>query len=175
MMNDTLTKVDTETLEVVDVYGFRDGVRPFDFTDNLEKAYVQQSWLHGFVVLDLNTKEQRIVRLPEPDGGVAEPAFYPHNVNHGILLTHDESELWCNGSAANSLVVYSHPELEVIAQIPVGTDPNSIQFSKDGAYAYVSNRASGDLSVIDTKAKREVKRISLGKYPQRMAVVTIEE
>lgn len=175
MMNDILTKIDTDTLEVVDVYGFRDAVRPFDFTDDLKTAYVQQSWLHGFVVLDLNAKEQRIVRLPEPDGGIAEPDFYPHNVNHGILLTHDESELWANGSAADFVAVYSHPDLELLAQIPVGRDPNSIAFSKDGAYAYVSNRGSDDLSIIDTETKREIERIELGKYPQRMAVVTVEE
>lgn len=175
MMNDTLTQIDTDALEVVDVYGFRDAVRPFDFTDDLKTAYVQQSWLHGFIVLDLNTKEQRVVKLPEPDGGVAEPDFYPHNVNHGILLTHDESELWANGSVADFVAVYSHPDLELLAEIPVGRDPNSIAFSKDGTFAYVSNRGSGDLSVIDTKTKREVERIPLGKYPQRMAVVTVEE
>lgn len=175
MMNDILTKIDIDTLSVVDVYGFRDGVRPFDFTDDLDKAYVQQSWLHGFVVVDLETKDQRIVRLPEPDGGIPEPGFYPHNVNHGILLTHDESELWANGSAADFVAVYSHPELKLLTEIPVGRDPNSIAFSKDGRFAYVSNRRSNDLSVIDTEKKREIKRISLGKYPQRMAVVTVDE
>jgi YVTN family beta-propeller protein len=103
------------------------------------------------------------------------PESYPQNVNHGIALTPDESELWCNSTALEFVAVYTHPGLEHVANIPVGKEPNAIAFSGDGKYAYVSNRKSDNISIIDTKTHKEIKRLSLGKYPQRMVVIDVPE
>lgn len=100
---------------------------------------------------------------------------YPQDVNHGILLTHDESLLLVNGSVYGCLAVYSYPKLELKTTIPVGTDPNSIAQSLDGRYAYVSNRVSRDVSVIDLEQLEEVKRIKLGEKTQRMVVIDVPE
>ena len=175
MMNDTMTIIDTETLKVVDVIGFRAAVRPFDFHDDESVMYVQQSWLHGFVRVDMESKEQRTVMLPTFGKDIPPPSFYPHNVNHGILLSHDEKKLWVNGSALDFVAVYNVNDLELEATISVGSDPNSITFSIDGRYAYISNRKSDDLSVIDTALMKEVKRIKLKKYPQRMVVIDVPD
>ena len=137
--------------------------------------YVQQSWLHGFVVLNPSTREQRTVRLPDLGKQVPVPPSYPHNVNHGIGLNPAETELWAVGSALGFVAVFSHPDLEHKANIPVGKDPNAIVFSGDGRFAYVSNRKGDDMSVIDTQSYQEVKRIPLGKYPQRMVVIDVPE
>lgn len=45
----------------------------------------------------------------------------------------------------------------------------------DGKFAYISNRGSDDLSVIDVETLLETKRIKLGKYPQRMVVIDISD
>lgn len=174
MMNDTLTVIDTESLEVANVFGFRDGVRPFAFPKDESVIYVQQSWLHGFVILDPETREKTTFHLPDHET-ISPPDFYPHNVNHGIALTPDEKLLFVNGSALNYVAVYTHPNLDFVKTIPVGTDPNSIAFSGDGRFAYVSNRRSDDVSVIDVEKLEEVNRIPLGKYPQRMVVVDVPE
>jgi len=175
MMNDTLTVIDTDQLEVEKVYRFRDGVRPFVFPKDESVIYVQQSWLHGFIKVDTATGEQTVIELPDLGKEVPVPESYPHNVNHGIGLTPDESELWAVGSALDFVAVYSHPELEHIANVPVGRDPNAIVFNGNGRYAYVSNRKGDDMSVIDTDTYEEVKRIPLGDYPQRMVIVDIPE
>ncbi len=175
MMNDTLTVIDIEKLEVANVFGFRDAVRPFVFPKDESVIYVQQSWLHGFVVLDPKTRAQRKVELPNLGKEVSMPDFYPHNVNHGITLKPDESELWCNGSALNFVAVFKHPSLELVADIPVGTDPNDIEFNGDGRFVYVTNRGSDDLSIIDSATYKEVKRLKLGDLPQRMVIVDIAE
>lgn len=175
MMNDVLSVIDTETLKVVDVFNFRDGVRPFAFPKDESVLYVQQSWLHGFIVLDPETRKQRTVRLPDLGREVPVPKRYPHNVNHGIALNPAETELWAVGSALQFVAVYRHPSLEHVANVPVGQDPNSIVFSGDGRYAYVSNRKGNDLSVIDTQTYKEIKRIKLGVYPQRMVVIDVPE
>jgi YVTN family beta-propeller protein len=175
MMNDLLTVIDTEKLEVIDAFPFRDGVRPFAFPADESVIYVQQSWLHGFIVLNPKTREQRTVNLPDLGREVPMPDTYPHNVNHGIALKPGEKELWVNGSALDTVFVYTHPGLELVATIPVGSDPNAMAFSKDGRYVYVSNRRSDDLSILDTTSYKEIKRLPLGKYPQRMVVIDVPE
>ncbi|HUP21803.1 MAG TPA: beta-propeller fold lactonase family protein [Thermoanaerobaculia bacterium] len=173
MMNDHLTMIDTKTFDIVGRVSFRDGVRPFAITADGKRAYVQQSWLHGFVVVDLEKRDKlRTVMLPDADA-VPVDDTYPQDVNHGIALTRDESLLLVNASVYGYLAVYSHPALELLATIPVGTDPNSIASSGDGRYAYVSNRRSDDLSVIDIAARKEIKRIPLGEKPQRMVVIDV--
>jgi YVTN family beta-propeller protein len=175
MMNDHLTIIDTDTLEIAGRVQFRDGVRPFAITGDGTRAYVQQSWMHGFVVVDLERREKlRTVLLPDADRAPM-PDAYPHNVNHGIALTHDESLLLANGSVFDYVAVFTHPELELRATIPVGSDPNSIAFSKDGRFAYVSNRGSGDLSILDLERLVETKRLELGDKPQRMVVIDVPE
>ncbi len=68
-----------------------------------------------------------------------------------------------------------HPELKLIKTIPVGKDPNYVIFSKDGKFAYVTNRQSNDLSIIDVAKLEEIKRLKLGRYPQRMVIINPPE
>ncbi len=175
MMNDTLTVIDTDKLKVSNVFQFRDGVRPFVFPKDESVIYVQQSWLHGFIVLDPATRKQRTVNLPDLGREVPTPFRYPHNVNHGIALNPAETELWAAGSALQFVAVYKHPGLEHVTNIPVGKDANAIAFSGDGKYAYVTNRRDNNLSVIDAHKHQEIKRIPLGKYPQRMVVIDVPD
>ncbi|MCI0487249.1 MAG: beta-propeller fold lactonase family protein [Blastocatellia bacterium] len=174
MMNDVLSIIDTEKLEVIGRIPFGDGVRPFDFTDDEKMLYVQLSRLHGFEVVDLQARKKiRTVPLPPLPENVKIPEFYPHNVNHGLLLSPDEKLLFANGSIMDYVAVYLHPELELIKTIPVGREPNSIAFSKDGRYCYVSNRKSDDLSIISVSELKEIKRLKVGRYPQRMVVIKV--
>lgn len=176
MMNDTLTVIDTETLEPIARMGFPEGVRPFEFTKDMTRGYVQQSRYHGFFVI--NPKERSVLRtvdMPALPSDVQLPEFYPHNVNHGIKLSRDERYLFANSTITGYVAVYAHPELELIKTIPVGEEPNSIAFSLDGKYAYVTNRKSNDLSIISVERLAEVKRLTLGDYPQRMVVIDVPE
>lgn len=176
MMNDILSIIDIPSLEVIGVIPFRDGVRPFAMTKDEKTMYVQQSHLHGFWIVDLEKRKKvRKFMLPELPADVRMPELYPHNVNHGIILSRDEKLLLVNGSIANYVAVYKHPELELLKTIPVGDDPNSIALSLDGRFAYVTNRQSDDLSVISLETLEEVKRMPLGDLPQRMVVIDVPE
>jgi YVTN family beta-propeller protein len=176
MMYHYLATIDTEKLEMIDRIPFSDGVRPYVFTKDEKLLYVQLSRMHGFVVVDFPAKKLiKTVELPKLAPDVKIPQMYPHTVNHGIALTPDEKLLFANGSVANYVCVYTHPELKLIKTIPVGKDPNYVIFSKDGKYAYVTNRQSNDLSIIDVEKLQEVKRLNLGRYPQRMVIINVPE
>ncbi len=174
MMMDLLVVYDLENnYRPVNVLAFRDAVRPFYFTKDESRIYVQQSWMHGFLSVDPETGEMEPVMLPELPEGIETPVLYPHTWNHGIALTPDEKLLFVNGSVADYVAVYSHPDLQLIKTIPVGDDPNWIDFDEAGQFAYISNRGSNDLSVIDVEKLEEVKRVGLGFYPQRLEVARV--
>jgi YVTN family beta-propeller protein len=174
MLSDALMIIDTEKLQVVDRVPFDNAVRPFAITRDQKMMYVQLSYLHGFVPVELPSKHKRpVVLLPKLTPEVKLPDAWPATYNHGIVLSRDEKLLFANGSVANYVAVYSHPDLQLLKTIPVGTDPNYIVLSKDGRFAYVSNRGSNDLSIIDVAGLKEIKRLKLGRYPQRMVVAEV--
>lgn len=175
MFTDAIYVVDTASGNPVKVINFEDGVRPFTFTADEKTLYVQLSRLHGFEVVDLDSgRITQRVNLPElpPDAPLMEA--FPHTYNHGLELSPDERYLLAAGSAADYVAVYTHPELELVKTIPTGAEPNWIVFNEDGRYAYVTARASDEISAIDMRTLEEVARIpSSGDYPQRMRVVNV--
>ncbi|HEX7038300.1 MAG TPA: beta-propeller fold lactonase family protein [Pseudomonadales bacterium] len=175
MVTDALYAVDVETGEPVKVVNFEDGVRPFTFTRDERTAYVQLSRLHGFDVVDLEAgRIVRRVELPELPNDAPVMNAFPHTWNHGVELSPDERYLLAAGSATEYVAVYTHPALELVKVIPTGAEPNWIVFTPDGRYAYVTARASDEISVIDMNRLEETARIrSTGDYPQRMRVVDV--
>lgn len=169
MLIDVLSVFDLRTQKPVKTLPFKDAVRPFAFTRDESTLYVQLSRLHGFEVVDLhNDKIVREVLLPPLGPEVQLPKFYPHTYNHGLELSPDEKLLFASGGIGNYVCVYRVPDLTRLATIPVGREPNWIAFSKDGSYAYVTNRKSDNVSVISVHELKEIKRIPVGKYPQRI-------
>jgi YVTN family beta-propeller protein len=174
MLTDVLTVFDLETLKPVKTLPFKAAVRPFAFLHDESTLYVQLSRLHGFEVVDLsNDKIVREVLLPALGPDVARPKFYPHTYNHGLELSPDEKLLFASGGIGNYVCVYSVPDLTLRATIPVGREPNWIAFSQDGSYAYVTNRKSDNVSVISVRDLKEIKRIPVGTYPQRIRTLLV--
>jgi YVTN family beta-propeller protein len=176
MFWDMLLVIDLKTGRPVKSVAFADAVRPFAFTRDEKRMYVQLSRLHGFEVVDLGrAKVVRRVDLPALPPGTKLPQVFPNTYNHGLALTPDEKLLFAAGSAGDYVCVYTQPGLELVKTIPVGKDPNWIVFTKDGRLAFVSNRGSDTVSVIAVDGLREVKQIPVGKYPQRMAVAEVPD
>ncbi len=171
MFMDVLLVIDLKTGLPAKRIPFKDAVRPFAFTRDEKWMYVQLSRLHGFEVVDLEKgKVVRRVNLPDLPAGTKLPEYFPNTYNHGLAMTPDEKLLFASGSVGNYVCVYSRPDLQLQTTIPVGKDPNWIVFSRDGRRAFVSNRGSDTVSVIDVGELREIKQIPVGKYPQRMTV-----
>ena len=60
--------------------------------------------------------------------------------------------------------------LKIDEAYKVGAVPKVVAVTPDGRYVLVSNWCTWDLSVISTKRRREVKRISIGAYPRGIAI-----
>ncbi len=164
-----------QQLKVFRSIQFEDGVRPFVITPDERQLYVQLSKLHGFVVVDLGSgKVTRTVELPVPPG-VTHQMADPHTAHHGMALAGNNTRLCVAGTVANYVAILSVPELQLLGTIPVGTEPSWVIPSLDGRYCYASARKGNSVSVISVAERREVKRIPVGDYPQRMWTVRVPE
>ena len=168
-----VTVFDATTNRVRRKIPFGANVRPIALSHDESRLYVQLSQYYGFVVADPHTgKTLRRVGMPIPKGAKA-PDTLPVTTNHGLRITADGKYLIANGSMTDLVGIYSLPDLRLVATVPVGRDPNWVTLTPDGRRVFVSNRGSDDVSVIDLASHKEVGRVKVGKYPQRMTSVAL--
>ena len=165
--------VDAMRHEVRRIIPLPEGVRPFQVSADETTLYAQLSKLHGFVVVSLKTgRVIRTVELPTLGKDLPTPTLEKSHfvMNHGLGLAPDGKRLVANASLLGFVAIYSVPELELMGTIPVGREPNWVVFSKDGRFAYVSNRRDNTVSVISVADSKEAARVRVGEFPQRMTV-----
>lgn len=176
MMVDHIAVVDVGLRIPTGFIQFKEGVRPFQISQDGKTLYVQLSRLNGFEVVDVaSEKILQTVEHPSLPEGVELPRVYPHTVCHGLAITPDQRHILSAGTLAGAVHVYTLPDLGYVTSIQVGDEPKWIDCSSDSKFAYVSNRNSNTLSVISLDEMKEVKQIEVGKYPQRLTVVTLDD
>jgi YVTN family beta-propeller protein len=164
---------DTGTGQVVQSYPTRDAVRPFKIDREEKRIYYQLSNFHGFEVRDLESgRIERVVDLPKlpPE---AHAGVYG-TVDHGLAITPDGEKIIAAGSVAGYVAIYSLPDLKPLGTVPVGEDANWIRVRSDSKIAFVANRGSNDLSVVDLQALKEIKRIPVGSRPARFDIIDVK-
>jgi YVTN family beta-propeller protein len=172
MEGNQLAQVDVATNTVKRVIHAPEGVRPFQLSPDEKLIYAQLSKLHGFVVIDI-ARDSVIKTVALPLVGPAPTpsrALSTWVVNHGLGLTSNGKYLVANASLSGFTAIYSMPDLKLVGTVPVGKEPNWVAFSRDGRYVYVSNRRDNTLSVISLADRKEVTRLKVGEFPQRMTV-----
>jgi YVTN family beta-propeller protein len=173
-----LTILDTGTDE--EVWAWEgEAIRPVTMSTkadgSTDKLYIQVSGHHGFVVLDWDSQaEVARVTLPDVPPEEREPGTYNDAPAHGIGISPDGETVWSTSRMNSYVYVYSaYPDLDLLASVPVGTDPDWVTFTPDGRLAYVANAISNDVSVIDTSSFEEVARIPVGQSPKRNTVIVL--
>jgi YVTN family beta-propeller protein len=173
-----LTVIDTKTDEKVWTL-FQEGVRPITFDTNPDGStrnmYVQLSNYHGVVVVDFAQRKE-IARIPMPE--VPEDQRNKGQINaaptHGIGVTPDNKLLFSCSRLNSHVYVYSIPDMKLVADIPVGHDPDWITFTPDSKTAYVASAGTDSISIIDIAAKKQVGSIPVGKAPKRNNTVMLK-
>ena len=90
---------------------------------------------------------------------------------YGVAVTPDGATILVTNQHADTLTLIDAKTLKVIGTIPVGRYPEGVIATSD-TRAFVANWFSGDLSVIDLAARREISRIKVGDGPRNFAAVT---
>jgi YVTN family beta-propeller protein len=133
----------------------------------IRRLFVQLSKLHGFAVIDYQSR-QLTEKILLPDAPPGARPLIPDTYSHGIAIAPGGKTLWVTSLLDNSVSVFSLPELRRMKTLPVGRGPDWLTFTPDGKRCYVSNAGSDDVSSIDTAAIRELARIPAGKVPKRI-------
>jgi len=149
--------------------------RPYVLSADGNTMYVAVADLHGFVIVDVPSK-QVVERVEMPaQHATLRPLQYetPDTLTHGLALTPDGSELWVSSLLDDSMYIYDVKAKKITGRVPTGDGPNWIVFTPDGKYACISNADTDDVSIIDVKTRREVTRVKVGKVPKRLAVASV--
>jgi YVTN family beta-propeller protein len=89
----------------------------------------------------------------------------------GIDLSPDGKTVWSAHSRDGRVSVIDVATKKVVATIDIGTKrSNRIKLTPDGTLALVSDLEAGDLVVIDTAARKEARRLALGKSPEGVLI-----
>jgi YVTN family beta-propeller protein len=166
-----LTVANAKTLRVVRTFQFDAGVRPFVFTPNGRRMFIQLSFLNGFIEFNPQTgKTLRTVHLPiSGPGRNLPPDQYPNDAaHHGIAISRDGRYICDAATISNYAALVKRSSLKMVAKIPVGDEPAEAETSLDGRYCFITSRGpkANTVSVISYAKRREVKRIRVGRHPQ---------
>jgi len=146
--------------------------RPYAVTRDGKKMFVALTDLHGFVIASI--PERKVIRRVNlPPAPPSKCVLEPRTPTHGLELSPDGKELWVTSLADGGVYVYDVATGKLSEEIRVGACPNWITFSPDGRYCCVSNSGSDDCSIIDTRTRREVARVKVGKGPKRLLAVDV--
>jgi DNA-binding beta-propeller fold protein YncE len=175
-----LTVVDAHTFQPVHVCVLQHGLRPTVFLPN-GIAYMELSYLNGFVVFDTNSCQiLRTINQPFLNGAdQLSPDQYPLNsAHHGMALSGDGTKLCDVGTIDNYVAVVSTASLAdnlPISQdiINVGHKPYWGQTSVDGSYCFVSNSDDNDVWVVQYTPAAAVTHVNVGAFPQRERIAVV--
>jgi YVTN family beta-propeller protein len=89
----------------------------------------------------------------------------------GLDLSPDGRELWSAHSRDGGVSVVDVRTKTVAHTINAGTKrSNRIKLTPDGKFALISDLEAGDLVVLDTGTRKEIKRLALGKMPEGILI-----
>jgi hypothetical protein len=161
--------------EVLEQSGFGDrdlssAVRPMAIAPDEKKVYLQLSFLHGFVELDLETERvTRIADLPltESSVGVPREQYVLDSAHHGLAINDEGTKLCVAGTQSDYAAIVDVDDFETTLASR-GKKPYWSTNSADGTQCYVSYSGQDEVAVIDYASETEVARFAVGDHPQRV-------
>ena len=145
-------------------------VRPMAISADEKFAYLQISFLHGFVEYDLQRdKITRVARLPlsEKAKGLSREEYVLDSAHHGLSMNPEATKLCAAGTMSDYAAIVDRSDF-AYRVIHVGDKPYWSTNSGDGKNCFVSVSGEDRVAVISYAGAREIASIPVGDHPQRM-------
>jgi len=123
-----------------------------DIDDTKNLLYVVTKDNNSLYIINLLTK--KIMQQVKLDGEA-----------YTCILSADKKELYISCWGCDRLIVFDTEKKNIVAQIPVGDNPNDICITKDNKFLFVANANDNDVSVINLKEKKVVETLTASLYP----------
>ncbi len=149
-------------------------VRPMAISPDEHTAYLQVSFLHGYVVFDLDAGVVRdVVHLPVSEQAAATPKsqYVLNSAHHGLAIDRTGGTLCVAGTMDDyvGLVPVADPSSASIHELPhVGDRPYWATNGPSGDSCWVSVAGDDRVNVYDYATRTQVGSIEVGDHPQRV-------
>ena len=150
--------------------GMSSAVRPMVLSPDERFAYLQLSFLHGFVEFDLEQgKPVRIANLPLSAAAKTLPreSYLLDSAHHGIAMNPDGTKLCVAGTMSDYAAIVARDDFSHTI-LDSGRKPYWATNSADGRLCFVSASGDDKVTVISYADERVVATIPVGDHPQRM-------
>jgi len=168
-----VTIVDVAAHKPMGTIPFSNVVRPIALSKDEKRLFAEVDGLVGVEVANIEKREM-IHRVPAQ---LSDDQRKTASRSHGLCISPDQKELWECDVEHFDVHVYdiTADKPKQIATIPIGNRIYWLTFKPDGSMCYVSTRGSNAVTVVDTKTKKVVQRVPVGKEPKRLLVVSVPE
>jgi YVTN family beta-propeller protein len=173
-VDDTISHVDMKRLDYDHVIPVGGDPRPFAVSKDEKKMYVELTGFHGFAAINVSGSGaiQRVELPAAPPLSSSPCARVESALSHGIALTPDGKEVWVASLTDARVYVYDIASTKISGEVSTGACPVWIAISADGKYTAVTGAGNDDVSIIDTKTRKQIARINnVGKEPKRVLFV----
>jgi YVTN family beta-propeller protein len=148
-------------------------VRPMAIAPDQRYAYLQISFLHGFVEFDMQQeKVVRLANLPNlvPDTPKAE--YLLNSAHHGLAMNAAGTTLCAAGTMDGYAAIVDRASFNY-RTIPVGDTPYWATNGADGTQCWMSIAGDDKVTVIDYATATKVAEVPVGDHPQRVRLGTV--
>ncbi|HEX4810197.1 MAG TPA: YncE family protein [Bryobacteraceae bacterium] len=171
MGDNEIDRIDLKTMSYSEKIPVGGIPRPYAVSADEKTLYTALSDFHGFAIASI-PQCKVINRIDLPPAPPSECPLEPHTPSHGLELSPSGDQLWVTSLADDRVYVYDTSNNRLLGHVLTGKCPNWITFSRDGRYCCVSNSGTDDCSIIDTRTRKEVARIKVGKAPKRLLALS---
>jgi DNA-binding beta-propeller fold protein YncE len=147
-------------------------VRPMALSPREKWVYFQVSFFHGFVEYNLRRhRVRRVAHLPiaEHIEDMPREEYLLDSAHHGIAMNRRGTKLCVAGTMSDYAAIVRRRTFRYkLIRRAEGARPYWSTTSANGRLCYVSWSGLDQISVINYRKAKEVKRINVGDHPQRI-------
>jgi DNA-binding beta-propeller fold protein YncE len=172
--NEILSQVDMgQKLEEAGYPDMSSAVRPMAITPNEQRAFLQVSFFHGFVIYDLvREKVIKVVDLPNLIPNVPREQYLLDSAHHGIAISGDGRKLCVAGTMSDYVAIVNRRSLKRekprYKLLELGEKPYWATTTSDGKRCLVSWSGTDKISVISYRTGKLIADVPVGNHPQRV-------
>lgn len=120
--------------------------------DNKQLLYIVTREDNQLYIVELKNKQ--IIHKQALDGEA-----------YACVLSPDQQFLYISCWGCDKVYQFSTSERKILAEIPVGDNPNEMVLNKKGNILYVANANDNSVSVINTKEQKVIEILNVALYP----------